>query len=130
MYPSAGTRNWNSLAAGALGVAAAFFATAYLLGMQVPFVSTDRAAIYVLAATGFGMCILNMGRTTRRLGWTHPVTVAGLCAGALIVLLVAAVAAGWRVPLLTEDRNVFVGVAMIGLMKWALGVFSRLYLQA
>jgi hypothetical protein len=121
--------NWSTVLSGALGVVATFFGVGYLLGMRVPLVSTDRAALFALAATGFGMCILSMGRTTTTLGWTHPITLAGLVLGALIVLVVVAVAAGWRLPLISSDRAAFVAVALLGLAKWGLGLFSRLYLK-
>ncbi len=130
MHTLASSRNWNTLAASTLGVVAAFMVIAYLLGMQVPFVATDRAAIYALAATGFGMCVLNMGRTTQRMGWMHPINLAGIYVGVLIVLVLVAVAAGMPLPLLTDDRAVFLFLAFAGLGKWALGLYSRMYLRA
>jgi hypothetical protein len=120
---------WNSVLSATLGVVAVFFATAYLLGMGVPLAVSDRAAFYALAATGFGMCMLSMGRTATGLGWTHPVTIAGIVLGALIVLLVVAVAAGWPVPFIPTDRAAFIVVAVLGLAKWALGLYSRAYLK-
>jgi hypothetical protein len=124
------THHGHLLVSGALGVAAACFAVAYLLDMQVPFIANDRAAIYVLAATGFAMCGLNMGRTFQRLGWQHPVSLIGMFIGGVIILLVVARAADWPLPLLADDRAVFGFVAIAGLVKWALGSLSRMYLQA
>ena len=120
---------WATWLSGALGVAATFFALAYLVGMQVPLVSTDRAAFLALAATGFAMCTLSMGRTTTRLGWTHPLTLVGTTLGVFILLLVVAVLAGWRLPLVPTDRAAFVLIAVLGLAKWGLGLFVRLYLK-
>jgi hypothetical protein len=121
-------RQLTGLTAGALGLAATLLVTSYLLGMHVPLVTTDRAAVYALAALGFGMCALNMGRTATGLGWTHPITLIGLALGALIALVVVAVAAGWRLPLISSDRMAFAAIAGAGLLKWALGILSRMYL--
>jgi hypothetical protein len=129
MHRNVPSTQWNSLLSATLGVVAVFFVTAYLLGMGVPLAVSDRAAFYALAATGFGMCVLSLGRTTTGLGWTHPFTIAGTVLGVLILLLVVAVAAGWPVPFITTDRAAFVTVAVLGLAKWALGLYSRAYLK-
>ena len=121
--------NWNSLLSGTLGIAAALFAVAYLGGMKLPWIVSDRAALYALPAAGFGMCMLSMGRTATGLGWTHPITIAGVILGALIITVVVAAAAGWRLPLITSDRAALLFVAAGGLLKWGLGIFSRVVLK-
>jgi hypothetical protein len=97
--------------------------------MRVPFVTSDRAAVLALAATGFLMCTLSMGRTTTGLGWGHPITLIGVGLGVLILALVVVVLAGWRLPFLPSDRAVFITLAVLGLLKWGLGIYSRTYLQ-
>ena len=124
------TLNWSTVLSGAVGVAAVFLVTAYLLGMQVPWVSTDRAAVVALAATGFLMCTLSLGRTTTTLGWRHPITVIGVGLGVLILALGGVVLAGWRLPFLPSDRAAFILLAVLGLSKWGLGFYSRTYLKS
>lgn len=97
--------------------------------MRVPLVSTDQAAFVALAATGFAMCTPSLGRTTTGLGWTHPITLIGTVLGVLIGLLVVAVVVGWRVPFIATDRAAFIVVAVLGLVKWGLGLFARMYLK-
>jgi len=124
------TLKWNSTLSNVLGVAAALFAVVYLAGVKLPLITTDRAAFYTLAVVGFGMCMLTMGRTATGLGWSHPITLAGIVLGVLIMFLVVAVAAGWSLPFIADERTAFLAVAVAGLAKWGLGLFSRLELKA
>jgi hypothetical protein len=121
--------NWTILLSGALGVAAALAVGAQLAGVKVPLLATDRSTFYALAVLGFGMCTLSMGQTTTHLGWTHPITIAGVILGALIGLLVVAMLAGWRPPILASDRAALLILAAAVLVKWGLGIFSRVALK-
>jgi len=121
--------NWNGLASGALGIVAALFMAAYLLNWKLPMISTDRAALYTLAVLGFAMCCISMGRTATGLGWTHPITLAGMVLGIAIMALVIATAAGWQLPFISTDRAALITVAVMGLAKWGLGIFSRIFLH-
>jgi hypothetical protein len=121
--------NWTTVLSGALGIAATLFVVAYLAGWRAPFIVTDRAAFYALAAVGFSMCTLSMGRTTTGLGWTHPIPIAGVILGVLILLLVVTVMAGWHPPFIPSDRAAFLAVAAAGLVKWGLAIFSRVVLK-
>ena len=120
--------NWNAIFSGALGIVAVLFVSTYLLGWKAALITTDRVAFFTLAALGFGMCILGMGQFVTRLGWAHPVTLAGTVLGVLILLLAVAVWAGWRVPLIPNDRAALIAVAVMGLVKWGLAIASRVWL--
>jgi hypothetical protein len=121
--------NWNALLSSALGIVAVLFVLAVLSGRKVPLISGDRAAFIALAVIGFAMCSIGMGKIATGLGWTQPITIIGIVRGALLVLLVIAVLAGWRVPFITDYRAAFTTVAVIGLVKWALAWTSRLFLK-
>lgn len=121
--------NWNGLASGALGVIAVMFLATYFMNWKLPMISTDRAALYTVAVLGFAMCTISMGRTATSLGWTHPITITGIVFGVLILGLVIATAAGWRLPLISTDRAALIALALMGLTKWALGIFSRMFLH-
>jgi hypothetical protein len=129
MNVTATTLNWNALAASAVGLVTTAGVAAYLLGAKLPVITTDRAALLAVAGLGFGMCMLGMGKIATGLGWTHPITLAGSVVGALILLLAAAVLAGWRLPFLPDDRAALLAVLALGLLKWGLGVFSHLVLK-
>jgi hypothetical protein len=112
-----------------LGLVAVGLVISYLIGWNLPLVANDRAALYTLAVLGFAMCCIGMGRTAAQLGWTHPITVSGVVMGVLIIVIVAATAAGWPLPLIANDRAAMLTVAMMGLAKWGLGLVNRLFLQ-
>jgi hypothetical protein len=120
--------NWNALVSGALGIVAVLFVAAVLTGVKVPLILDDRAAFIALAALGFAMCSVGMGKIATGLGWTHPVTIIGIVLGALLILLVIAMLAGWQVPFIADYRAAFITVAVIGLVKWALAWASRLFI--
>ena len=121
--------NWNALGSSTLGIVALLLVFAVLTGRKVPLISGDRTAFIALAVIGFGMCSIGMGKIATGLGWTHPITIVGIAAGALVILLVIAMLAGWRVPFIADYRAAFITVAAVGLVKWALAWVSRLFLK-
>jgi uncharacterized membrane protein YccC len=121
--------NWTALLSSVLGLAAALAVGAHLAGWKVPFIATDRTAFYALAVLGFGMCTLSMGQTTTHLGWTHPITIAGVVLGVLIVLLVVVVLAGRQPLWIANDRVALLILTVAVIVKWGLGVYSRMVLK-
>jgi len=121
--------NWTALLSGGLGLGAALVVGAHLAGWKVPLIATDRSAFYALAILGFGMCTLSMGQTTTHLGWTHPITIAGVALGVLITLLVVVVLAGWQPLLIANDRVALLILMAAVFVKWGLGVYSRMVLK-
>jgi hypothetical protein len=121
--------NWTALAASAVGIMTTALAATYLWGLKMPLITSDRAAFLMVAGLGFGMCLLGMGKVATGLGWTHPISIAGSVVGVLILLIVVAVLAGWRIPPLATDRAALLAVIALGLVKWGLGVFSHLFLK-
>ena len=111
-----------------LGVLLAVYVLAYLAGRPIPFVTNDRAAFIALAAAGFVMCSIGMGRVATGLGWTHPITLTGIVLGVAILALAGAMLVGFKVPFVRDYRAAFIAVAVMGLAKWALamaGAFLR-----
>ena len=129
MKTNVASLNWNALGSSTLGIVALLLVLAVLTGRRVPLVSGDRATFIALAVIGFGMCSIGMGKIATGLGWTHPITIIGIALGALVLLLVIAMLAGWRVPFIADYRAAFIIVAVIGLVKWALAWASRLFLK-
>lgn len=121
----ASSPNWNAILSSGLGIVAVLFVVAYLAGATVPLITSDRVAFLALAAIGFAMCVLGMNSIVTQLGWTHPVNIIGVIVGVLITLLVIGVLAGWRLPLIADDRAAFIAIAVMGFAKWALGFAAR-----
>jgi hypothetical protein len=127
MKTNVASLNWNALGSSTLGIVAVLFVIAFFMGWKVPMISDDRAAFIALAVIGFAMCSIGMGKIATGLGWTHPISIVGIVLGALVILLVIAMLAGWQVPFIADYRAAFVAVAVVGLVKWALAWASRLF---
>ena len=130
MKTNIATFNWSALGSSLLGIVALFLVFSYMTGRKFPLVVDDRSAFIALAVIGFGMCSVGMGRIANGLGWTHPITIVGAVLGTLLILLVVATLAGWRVPFIVNYRMAFIAVGVIGLAKWALAWISRLFFHA
>ena len=122
--------NWSALGSNMLGIVALVLVVAFLTGRKVPMVVNDRSAFIALAAVGFVMCSVSMGKIAHGLGWMHAITIVGVVLGTLIILLVIAMLADWQVPFVPDYRTAFIVLAVIGLVKWALAWFSRLFFNA
>jgi hypothetical protein len=127
----------NALAANLLGVLATFMVVALLANVRLPLLGSDRTAFIALALVGMTMCALGgIGRAQSTLGWTDPVTLAGIVIGSLALLLVAAVLAGkaeFLAPVATlvggtstvestTDRAAMLILAGLIALKWAIGL--------
>jgi hypothetical protein len=121
--------NWNALLSSAVGVLTTGVVAAYFLGWKLPVLSSDRAALLMVAALGFVMCMLGMGKIAAGLGWPHPISVVGVLAGLLIILIVVAAVAGWRIPPITSDRAALLAIVALGALKWAVGLYSHIFLK-
>ena len=119
--------NWSALGSNILGIVALVLVVAFLTGRKVPIVVDDRSAFIALAVVGFVMCSVSMGKIANELSWTHPITIVGAVLGTLLILLVVAMLAGWRVPFVPDYRTAFMVLAVTGLVKWSLAWISRLF---
>jgi hypothetical protein len=85
----------SGLAANVLGLLAALIILTVLFNSRLPLLGTDRAAFIGLVVVGMAMCALGgIGPAQSTLGWTDPVTLAGMALGSLALVLVAAVLSG------------------------------------
>lgn len=137
MQPNATTFTRNVLGANLLGIVAALVVAALLANVRLPLLESDRATFIALVVVGMAMCALGgIGRAQSTLGWTKPVTLAGIIIGSLALVLVAAVLSG-RAGFLAPVASVVGGssavesatyraatVVLAGLMllKWAIGL--------
>ena len=141
MQSNTTTFTGNELAANLLGILAALIVAAVLFDIRLPLLATDRATFIGLVVVGMTMCALGgIGRAQSTLGWTDPVTLAGIVIGSLALTLVAAVLTGntgFLAPIsaivgrttslesATERAATVVLAGLIG-VKWAIGlVFLR-----
>ncbi|NWF67533.1 MAG: hypothetical protein HXY40_00465 [Chloroflexi bacterium] len=106
----------NPLWAWILGGLALLLIVVTLAGVQLPIISGERAAFYVLAIIGFIMC------TMYGMQWnTNPLNIIGMILGVLALLLVLAVLFNVQLPLITSDRDAFIAMSVIVVVKAAIG---------
>lgn len=116
--------NYTAPVAHGLGGLAFGLALATLAGARLPFIANERTAIYALGIAGFTACSLGMAKVAMGLGWTNPITVAGILLGALAMLIVGAVYFGIGLPLITSDRAALIALTAIVGVKVALALLT------
>jgi len=128
--------NTPSVIGTGLGLIAVVVAVFVFLNRQLLFINSDRSAFIALAVIGFAMCaVAGIGNTQATLGWTHPVTFAGIVLGLTALALVMVVLTGHSgaltqigtvfsqgtVTAISGDRVAFYLLAGVILIKWVLG---------
>jgi len=121
--------NANSVVLGALGLLGALLVFAVLTGRQVPLISGDRRAFFVLLVVGFVMCALGPLRNIQPAEWGHPMNVIAAVLGGLALLLGLAVLTGMRIPLIPSSREAVTALAVIIVSKVVLAVVHHAWLD-
>jgi hypothetical protein len=128
--------NTSSLIGTGLGLIAVVVAVFVIFNRQILFITSDRSGFLALAVIGFAMCaVAGIGTTQSTLGWTHPVTFAGIILGVAALALVVVVLTGHSgvltplgtvfsqstVTASTGDRVALYLLGGVILIKWILG---------
>jgi len=121
--------NANSAVLGALGLLGALLVFAVLTGRQVPLISGDRRAFFILLVIGFVMCALGPMRSIPPREWGRPMNVIAVVLGGLALLLGLVVLTGIRVPLIPDNQAAFVVLAVIILSKVVLATVHHAWLD-
>jgi hypothetical protein len=103
-----------------LGLLSATTMAAALLGIRLPFLPGDRAALIALLVLGMAMCALGM--QTTNYGWLSPFTLGGILLGAVALAVAAAALAGIRLPYIGSDRAAIIAIALLMGLKVLLAV--------
>ena len=91
--------------------------------VSLPLIATDRGALVVLGIIGMAMCALGgIGPSVANGNWTHPITIAGIILGVLILLLIGGVLLDVNLPLISSDRTALAVVTLMIVAKIVLGV--------
>ncbi len=94
-----------SLMAHALGLLVVGAAVAVALGIKLPLITSQRAAIIALLVVGLVICpIGGIGRVATANAWAHPISILGYLLAALILVVGGAYLLGKPLPLISGDR--------------------------
>jgi hypothetical protein len=85
-----------------------------LTGKKVPLLSNLRVDIILLVVLGMLICTLGgIGRVAAQNAWTHPLSILGYLLGAAIILITLAVFTGWKLPLIHNDQQALIAIAIL-----------------
>lgn len=101
----------------AILVMLALVAAVTLLGFsstKLPVLSSLRADIVIVLVLGFAMCTMGGLKEVGAAGlWAHPLAILGIVLGILILLVGAAGLFGFRLPLITGEKQTLVAAAVL-----------------
>jgi len=87
-------------------------------GKKVPLLSNARLDIILLVIIGMVICAQGgIGRVAVTGQWSHPLSIVGYILGGLILLLTLAVFAGWKLPLIQNDQQALLAIAVLAALK-------------
>lgn len=101
-----------------LGLLAAAVIFIGVTGKRAPVLSNLRVDIAILLVLGMAICAQGgIGRVAAANAWTHPLSIVGYLLGGLILLVAAAAFFGLRLPLIQDDRQALIAIALLAGLK-------------
>ena len=87
-------------------------------GGDVPVLSNIHVDILLLVAIGMAICTRNgIGRVAAGGQWFHPFSIVSYVLGGLILLVTVAVFTGWSLPLIQDDQDALLAIAVLAGLK-------------
>ncbi len=117
----------NILAPMALGVIAVVIVYSGLAGRALPMISGSHAALIALLIVGFAMCAFGILQVSASGRWASPFAITGYLLGAILLAILVASLAGWKVPLIQSDTQAIVVVAILMAVKFLIGTSSYFF---
>lgn len=96
---------------------ALLFATVTFIGVsgrKAPVLSNLRLDIVLLVILGMAICTQGgIGRIAATGQWTHPQALIGYLLGGSILLIAAAAFVGWKLPLIQNEQQALLAIALL-----------------
>jgi hypothetical protein len=87
-------------------------------GKKVPVLSNLRVDIVLLVVLGMTICSQGgIGRVAAAGLWAHPLSIVGYVLGGLILLITLSVFVGWKLPLIQNEQQALIAVAVLACLK-------------
>jgi hypothetical protein len=101
---------------------------AVITGRQVPLVTGPRAALVILLIVGMTMCATGgISQVGASGNWVSPLAILGYILGTLLLVIIIAGLAGWKLPLLTSDKDMVLATAGLIGAKYLIGTISYFF---
>jgi len=104
-----------------LGIVVAGIVFASQAGRALPLISTPRASLIALLVVGMAMCAGGIGQVGASGRWTSPLAILGYLLGAVILIIIIAALAGWKLPLIADQRQAAAAVGILIAVKFVIG---------
>jgi hypothetical protein len=96
-------------------------------GKKVPVLSNLCVDIVLLVVLGMTICQQGgIGRVAAAGEWTHPLSIVGYVLGGLILLITLSVFVGWKLPMIQNEQQALIAVAVLACLKIANAVVHYL----
>jgi hypothetical protein len=87
-------------------------------GKKIPLFSNVRVDIILLVILGMTICTQGgIGRIAATSAWSHPLSIIGYILGGLILLITLAVFVSWKLPLIANDQQALLAIAILASLK-------------
>lgn len=95
-------------------------------GKRVPLLSNLKVDFILLVVIGMAICMSGIGRVAAMNQWTHPLSILGILLGVLILIVTASAFFGWKLPLIQNDTQSLITIALLVVLKIANSVVHSL----
>jgi len=95
-------------------------------GKRVPLLSNMKVDLVLLVVIGMAICTSGIGRVAAMNQWTHPLSILGILLGVLILVVAVAAYFGWKLPLIQNDTQSLIAIALLVVLKIANSVVHSL----
>ncbi len=95
-------------------------------GKRVPLLSNMKVDLVLLVVIGMAICTSGIGRVAAMHQWTHPLSILGILLGVLILVVAVAAYFGWKLPLIQNDTQSLIAIALLVVLKIANSVVHSL----
>lgn len=100
-------------------------------GRKVPVLSNIRMDIVLVVLLGLAICSqAGIGRIAATGQWSHPQAIIAYILGGLILLIALAVFIGWKLPLIQNDQQALVAIAILVGLKFVNAITHYLLARA
>jgi len=109
------------------GIAAVIIFAA-LKGISLPWIASPRASLVALLVVGLTMCVLGgLGQIGSNGRWDTPLALIGILLGCVILIIIIAALAGWKLPLISGEVQAITSLAFLLGVKFILGTASYFF---
>lgn len=90
-------------------------------GKPLPLISGPRAALIAMLVVGMAACMGGIGQVGASGRWASPLAILGYLLGVAILIIIIAAFTGWKVPLIQNETQSVITVAILIAVKFVIG---------